>query len=112
MARRKSRKSRKISKSRPAKRVSRKKTSSKKGIRKPVPVSKALQKALGVPANVARTEVVKKIWAYAKKHKIQDKNDGRIFILDDNLAKLFGKKKGTKIHGFKDLPKQLNKHFL
>ena len=106
------RKSRKNSKSRPAKKVSQKKTSSKKGIKKPVPVSKDLQNALGVPSKVARTEVVKKIWAYAKKHKIQDKNDGRIFILDDNLAKLFGKEKGTKIHGFKDLPKLLNEHFL
>ena len=106
------RKSRKISKSRPAKKLSQKKTSAKKGIMKPVPVSKALQKALGVPANVARTQVIKQIWAYAKKNKIQDKNDGRIFILDDTLAKLFSKKKGNKIHGFKDLPKLLNKHFL
>ena len=113
------RKSRKVSKSRKSsnrkvssRRRTRKKSGSKKGIMKPVPISKALQKVLCVPSNTARTEVNKKIWIYIKKHKLQDKNDGRVIILNDTLASLFGKKKGTKVHTFKEMPKLLKKHFL
>ena len=113
------RKSRKVSKSRKTsrrsvggKRRTRKKSGALKGIMKPVPVSKALQKAIGVPANIARTQVNKKMWGYIKKHKLQDKNDGRIIVLNDTLASLFGKKKGSKVHTFKEMPKLLKKHFV
>ena len=115
MARRKSRKvskSRKPSNRKVGGRRTRKKSGSKKGIMKPVPISKALQKVLCVPSNTARTQVNKKIWMYIKKHKLQDKSDGRVIILNDTLASLFGKKKGTKVHTFKEMPKLLKKHFL
>ena len=38
-----------------------------------------------------RTEVVKKLWAYIKKHNLQDKTNRRNINADDKLKSLFGK---------------------
>lgn len=38
-----------------------------------------------------RTEIVKKIWDYIKKHGLQDKNNKRMINADDKLKPLFGK---------------------
>jgi len=46
-------------------------------------------------APAARTEVVKKIWAYIKKNNLQNPKNKRNILADEKLAKLFGKKEVT-----------------
>ena len=46
------------------------------------------------------------LWAYIKKNKLQDPNNGRLFTPDQKMAKLFGHK---KMNGF-SMAKYLNKH--
>lgn len=53
-----------------------------------------------------RTEVVKKIWEYIKKHNLQDKQNKRMINADEKLRPLFGK---DQISMF-DLAKVVNKH--
>lgn len=43
-------------------------------------------------AAAARTEVVKKLWAYIKKNNLQNPKNKRNILADDKLAKVFGKK--------------------
>ena len=43
-------------------------------------------------AAAARTEVVKKLWAYIKKHNLQNPKNKRNILADDKLSKVFGKK--------------------
>ena len=38
-----------------------------------------------------RTEIVKKIWEYIKKHDLQDSKNKRMINADDKLKPLFGK---------------------
>ena len=40
-----------------------------------------------------RTEVAKKMWAYIKKHNLQDKKNKRNINADDKLKAIFGGKK-------------------
>ncbi len=40
-----------------------------------------------------RTEVVKKLWAYVKKHGLQDKKEKRNINADEALKEVFGGKK-------------------
>ncbi len=42
-----------------------------------------------------RTEVVKKMWDYIKKHKLQDAANKRNINADDKLKKVFGKPQVT-----------------
>lgn len=67
------------------------------GKRKPNP---AFMKALTPSSTLAaivgasplpRTEVVKKLWAYIKKHDLQDSKNRRNINADDKLKSLFGK---------------------
>jgi upstream activation factor subunit UAF30 len=46
-------------------------------------------------APAARTEVVKKLWAYIKKHNLQNPKNKRNILADEKLSKLFGKKEVT-----------------
>ncbi len=46
-------------------------------------------------AAAARTEVVKKLWAYIKKHNLQNPKNKRNILADDKLQKVFGKKEVT-----------------
>ncbi len=64
-------------------------------------VNSALSKPLTVSAELAevvgkgpmpRTEVVKKLWVYIKKHGLQDPQKKRMIIPDEALAKIFGSK--------------------
>jgi upstream activation factor subunit UAF30 len=43
----------------------------------------------------ARTEVVKKLWAYIKKNNLQNPKNKRNILADDKLSKVFGKKEVT-----------------
>ena len=79
----------------PAKKAAPKKAAGAK--RKPNPAfMKALTPSTTLAAVVGaaplpRTEVVKKLWAYIKKHNLQDKTNRRNINADDKLKSLFGK---------------------
>ena len=55
-------------------------------------VSAALGAVIG-SAPAPRTEVTKKIWAYIKKHNLQDPANKRMINADDKLKAIFGGKK-------------------
>ena len=57
-------------------------------------------------AAVPRTEAVKKIWDYIKKHGLQDKANRRNINADEKLMPLFGKAQITMF----ELAKYLSKH--
>ncbi len=83
----------------PAKKATAKKAPAKKATaRKPnaafmkaLTPSSALADVIGTAA-AARTEVVKKIWTYIKKHNLQNPKNKRNILADDKLQKVFGKK--------------------
>ena len=54
-----------------------------------------------------RTEVVKKIWAYIKKHDLQDKKQRRVIHADDKFKPIFGAKKSVDMF---EMTKLVNKH--
>ncbi len=56
---------------------------------RPVTVSAALAEIVGSEAQ-PRTEITKKLWAYIKKHKLQDTKNKRLINPDSKLAKVFG----------------------
>ena len=57
---------------------------------KPLEVSKALAEVIG-PKAVPRTEVVKNLWKYIKKHNLQDSKNRRNINADAKLKAVFGK---------------------
>ena len=58
---------------------------------KPVKLSKELEAIVG-KGPMPRTQVVKKMWVYIKKHKRQDPDNKRMILSDDKLAPIIGKK--------------------
>ena len=58
---------------------------------KPVQPSAALSEVVGSKP-IPRTEVTKKLWAYIKKHGLQDKKNKRMIKSDDALKPVFGEK--------------------
>jgi chromatin remodeling complex protein RSC6 len=52
--------------------------------------SAELAAVIGASA-AARTEVVKKLWAYIRKHNLQNPKNKRNILADDKLKKVFGK---------------------
>jgi chromatin remodeling complex protein RSC6 len=60
------------------------------GITAPVTPSPELAEIVG-KNDLPRSEVVSKVWAYIKKHDLQDAKDRRQINADDKLAKVFGK---------------------
>ena len=56
--------------------------------------SDALASVIGAKA-LPRTQAVKKIWKYIKKHDLQNPKNKRNILADDNLKKVFGKKEVT-----------------
>lgn len=58
---------------------------------KPVKISAALQAVVGA-GPMPRTEVIKKLWEYIKKHGCQDTKNKRNIIPDPTLAKVLGSK--------------------
>lgn len=107
----------KVAKKTAAKKAAKKKAAPKKKIakvkRKPNPAfmkpltpSEALSAIVGANA-LPRTEVTKKVWAYIKKHGLQDNVNRRMINADDNLKKVFGGK--AKVDMFQ-MTKLVNKH--
>ena len=58
---------------------------------KPVKPSAALSAVVGSAA-MPRTQVTKKLWAYIKKHGLQDKTNRRMINADDALKTVFNGK--------------------
>ena len=58
---------------------------------KPMTISADLALVVG-KGPMPRSEVVKKIWAYIKKHDLQDPKNKRNINADENLKKVFGGK--------------------
>lgn len=59
---------------------------------KPVQPDTSLAAVVGNKA-IPRTEVTKKIWAYIKRHGLQDKKKRTMINADDKLKSVFGGKK-------------------
>lgn len=68
--------------------------------------SEALAAVVGA-SPMPRTEVVKKLWAYIRKHGLQDAKERRNINADDNLKKVFGGK--TTVSMF-EMTKLVSKH--
>lgn len=102
-----------------AKRTAKKATSKKKATKKaaskrkpsaafmaPLRPSDAFAEVIG-HSPVPRTVAVKKLWAYIKKHKLQDKKNKRMINPDAKLAKVFGSAKAMNMFA---MMKVLKKH--
>lgn len=89
------------------------KKAKKKTSRKP---SAAFMKPMKVSADLAavvgkgpmpRTEVVKALWKYIKKHGLQDKKNKRNIVADAALKKVF---KGKSVVSMFEMTKLVSKH--
>lgn len=90
-----------------AKRTTKKKTTNKKSaFMAPMVPSAALAEVVGSKA-IPRTEVVKKLWGYIKKHKLQDTKNRRNVRADDALSKVFN---GKKVVSMFEMTKLVSKH--
>ena len=61
---------------------------------KPLKPSEQLAEIVGA-ASLPRTQVVKKLWLYIKKHKLQNPENKREIMADAKLSPVFGKDKVT-----------------
>ena len=52
--------------------------------------------------DLSRSEVVRKVWDYIKRHRLQDEEDRRNINADAKLEKIFGKKQASMF--------EMNKH--
>ncbi|WP_348663706.1 SWIB/MDM2 domain-containing protein [Chlamydia vaughanii] len=74
----------------------------------PVNISSDLAAIVG-KGPMPRTEIVKKVWEYIKKHKLQDPKNKRNILPDANLAKVFG---STSAIDMFQMTKALSKHII
>ena len=75
------------------------------GFMKPMTPSTMLAAVVGAMP-LPRTEVVKKVWEYIKKNKLQDAINKRMINADEKLRKIFGK---AQVSMF-EMTKILNQH--
>lgn len=73
---------------------------------KPMNVSPELAAVVG-EGPMPRSEVTKKIWAYIKKHNLQDEKNKRNINADENLLKVFDGKKQVSMF---EMTKLVGKH--
>ncbi len=103
----------KKSASKATKKATAKKSSAKKTKRAPNPAfMKPMQPDAQLAAVVGdkpmpRTEVTKRLWAYIKKHDLQDSKNRRMINGDEKLRALFGGKKQVSMF---DMTKIVNQH--
>ncbi|CAH8262253.1 unnamed protein product [Arabidopsis lyrata] len=79
-----------------------------RGIMKPRPVSPEMQDIVELP-EIARTQALKRIWAYIKEHDLQDPQNKREILCDEKLKKIF---EGRDRVGFLEIAKLIGPHFL
>lgn len=73
---------------------------------KPMTLSAELEAVTG-KGPMPRSEVVKALWAYIKKNKLQDEKNKRNINADDKLLKVFGGKKTVSMF---EMTKLVSKH--
>lgn len=73
---------------------------------KPMTVSPELAAVVG-PGPMPRSEVVKALWVYIKKHDLQDPTNKRNIIADANLLPVFG---GEKVVNMFKMTSLVSKH--
>ena len=73
---------------------------------KPMNPTAALAAVIGSGA-MPRTEVTKKLWAYIKKHGLQDSKNRRMINADDKLKAVFGGKASVNMFA---MTKLVSKH--
>ncbi len=73
---------------------------------KPMKISAALAEVVG-KGPMPRSEVVKKLWAYIKKNKLQDTKNRRNINADESLKAVFG---GKKVVNMFEMTKLVSKH--
>lgn len=73
---------------------------------KPLNLSPELEAVVG-PGPMPRSEVVKALWAYIKKHDLQDPNNKRNINADENLKKVFDGKETVNMF---EMTKLVSKH--
>lgn len=73
---------------------------------KPLNIGDALHPIVGSKP-LPRTEVVKKLWEYIRKNKLQDAKERRNINADANLQKVFGGKKTVSMF---EMTKHVSKH--
>jgi upstream activation factor subunit UAF30 len=75
----------------------------------PLKPSPQLAEVLGSAAPISRPQVAKKVWAYIKKHKLQDPKKRREIVADDKLKPVFGKARLDMFQMTKAISKHLSK---
>lgn len=90
----------------PRRKVARKKRRPSAAFMKPMLPSAALAEVIGAKP-LPRTQVTKKIWAYIKKKKLQDRVNRRMIRADAALKKVFGGK--SKVDMFQ-MTKLVSRH--
>ncbi len=93
----------------PAKKAAAKKKTARKpnaAFMKPLTPSSHLAAVVG-DKPLPRTEVVKKLWGYIKKHNLQDKKNRRNINADDKLKPIFAGKAQVSMF---DMAKLISKH--
>jgi upstream activation factor subunit UAF30 len=75
-------------------------------LQKPLRPSKELAAVVGADP-LPRGEVVSKVWAYIKKHGLQDPEDRRQIVADAKLEPVFGKKRVDMFEMNKHLTRHL-----
>ena len=60
------------------------------GLTKPMKLSPELADIVG-KKEASRAECIKQLWAYIKKHNLQDPENKQYFFPDAKMAKVFGK---------------------
>lgn len=73
---------------------------------KPMEISEELEAVIG-KGPMPRSEVVKGLWAYIKKHDLQDPKNKRNIVADDKLKKVFGGKGTVSMF---EMTKLVSKH--
>merc|ERR1739845_161891 len=75
------------------------------GLTKPMKLSPELADIVG-QKEASRAECIKQLWAYLRKHELQDPENKQYFTPDAKMAKIFGT---DKLRGF-GMAKFLNVH--
>jgi len=86
--------------------MAKKKKTKKNAFMNPLQPSAALGAIVGGKP-IPRTKAVKKLWAYIKKHKLQDKKDKTMVLAEKALAKVLPGKKVSMFQMMKHLKKHL-----
>ncbi len=106
MAKKKAKKSKPAKKAKPAKKRRGGGGAGNPAFMKPMTPSADLAVIVGSNA-IPRTEITKRVWAYIKKHGLQDAKEKRNINADEALKKVFGGK--GRVNMF-EMTKLVNKH--